>query len=509
MRIRPNQSLIFRTAGFVFVAVAISLICISDALAQRGRGGGGRGGGGGMSRGGGGGMSRGGGGMSRPSSSMNRSPSMSRPSMPSQSRPSGGMSASRPQQRPAGGAAARPQPGGGVAARPQPGGGAGRPAAGGQRPGPGAAGGARPSQGELSNFLNLPGQSGGQAGAGVANRASGAVGNRPAGANSAVADFFQNQGAGQNRTGGSGAGNRAENIADRTEGRSDRRDQRGEQRDFASDNRGDRVSDRGDRQAARVSDRGEMRSDLASGRSDRRSERQQELGDRADQIRDEIKNEFDENHLFEDFWYDHPHAYAHFHQNPVFWTWATFNTMAAFMPWNWGSAAYYDYGTGGNVVYDEGMVTCNGETIPADEYAAQAEELATSTPEVENPDNLEWLPLGVFALTQEKSAGAPNMFLQLAVSKEGIIAGTYQNKSTDQTESVEGMVDSKSQRAAWTITGKNTPIMETGIANLTENETRALVHFADGTTQEWLMLHIENPKASAATPPANPQGPPQ
>jgi hypothetical protein len=84
----------------------------------------------------------------------------------------------------------------------------------------------------------------------------------------------------------------------------------------------------------------------------------------------------------------------------------------------------------------------------------------------------------------------------LAPSKEGVIAGTYQNKSTGQTESVEGMVDQKSQRAAWTIVDKNTPIVETGMANLTQNETRVLVHCADGRTQKWLMVHVENPVAS-------------
>ena len=135
--------------------------------------------------------------------------------------------------------------------------------------------------------------------------------------------------------------------------------------------------------------------------------------------------------------------------------------------------------------------------MPADEYADQAEQLATEVPKVENPDAMEWLPLGVFALTQDGVADAvPNMFLQLAVSKEGIIAGTYQNKSTGQIESVEGMVDKKSQRAAMTIAGKNTPIVETGFANLTKNETRVLVHFADGQTQQWLMLHVENPQAA-------------
>jgi hypothetical protein len=107
---------------------------------------------------------------------------------------------------------------------------------------------------------------------------------------------------------------------------------------------------------------------------------------------------------------------------------------------------------------------------------------------------MEWLPLGVFALAEDESSdAAPNMFLQLAVSKEGIVAGTYNNKSTDEVKSVEGMVDMESGRAAWTIAGKSTPIMETKLESLTENETNALIHFADGTTQQWLMLHMEKP----------------
>ncbi len=35
--------------------------------------------------------------------------------------------------------------------------------------------------------------------------------------------------------------------------------------------------------------------------------------------------------------------------------------------------------------------------------------------------------------------------------------------------------------------------METKLESLTENETNALIHFANGTTQEWLMLHLEKP----------------
>lgn len=36
--------------------------------------------------------------------------------------------------------------------------------------------------------------------------------------------------------------------------------------------------------------------------------------------------------------------------------------------------------------------------------------------------------------------------------------------------------------------------VETGIANLTQNETSALLHFADGQTQQWLMVRVEGPQ---------------
>ena len=157
-------------------------------------------------------------------------------------------------------------------------------------------------------------------------------------------------------------------------------------------------------------------------------------------------------------------------------------------------AGYSDSGGGGEYYYDEGTVYSDEGQIPAEEYAAQAEEIVESAPEVENPDDMEWLPLGVFALAEDNNSdAAPNMFLQVAISKEGIVAGTYNNKSTDETKSVEGMVDMESGRAAWTVAGKSAPIMETQLESFTENETNALIHFADGTTQQWLMLHMEKP----------------
>ena len=106
------------------------------------------------------------------------------------------------------------------------------------------------------------------------------------------------------------------------------------------------------------------------------------------------------------------------------------------------------------------------------------------------------MTLGVFAATAKDSdSGAdPAFYLQLAVSKDGIIGGTVHMSETDKTSTIEGMVDHKSQRAAWTITGKKSPIMETGIANLTKDEATALLHFEDGTTQQWTLMRLEEPE---------------
>jgi hypothetical protein len=93
------------------------------------------------------------------------------------------------------------------------------------------------------------------------------------------------------------------------------------------------------------------------------------------------------------------------------------------------------------------------------------------------------------------------MFVQLAVSKDGVIAGTWQNTVSGTTKNVEGMVDRETQRAAWTVVGETRPIMETGIGNLTEDTTPVLVHYADGTTQQMLLVRMDAPPkdGSAAT----------
>ena len=118
-------------------------------------------------------------------------------------------------------------------------------------------------------------------------------------------------------------------------------------------------------------------------------------------------------------------------------------------------------------------------------------------PRAKRPTKSDWLPLGVFALTQDgQASGAePSLYMQLAISKQGVISGTLKNTLTGKVQSLEGMADKKSQRVAWGVVDQERPIMETGLSNLTQDTSPALIHFADGQTQQWLMVRIPEPKA--------------
>ena len=55
-----------------------------------------------------------------------------------------------------------------------------------------------------------------------------------------------------------------------------------------------------------------------------------------------------------------------------------------------------------------------------------------------------------------------NMAIQLAVDKGGIIRGNFTDTKTNLNLSVQGSVDKKTERAAWTIGDKKNDVMETG-----------------------------------------------
>jgi hypothetical protein len=236
---------------------------------------------------------------------------------------------------------------------------------------------------------------------------------------------------------------------------------------------------------------------MSDNRAGRIENRQQYQDNRAGR-RDEVRNQVQENHPRLDFWSDHP-GWASWRINAPY-RWAAWGSVAGWVGtgYGWTDAVPYSYGE--NVYYEDNSVYYGDQPVAtAEEYAQQAEAIVASAPEVA-PEKAEWLPLGVFALTQDgqKSGPDPTLFLQLAISKEGVISGTSHNTATNQTQTVEGLADKASQRVAWAVEGKTRPIMETGISNLTSDTGPALVHFADGQTQQWLMVRLDEPAAQKA-----------
>jgi hypothetical protein len=151
----------------------------------------------------------------------------------------------------------------------------------------------------------------------------------------------------------------------------------------------------------------------------------------------------------------------------------------------------YDYGS--NVVFQTNTVYVNGDAVGApQEYANQARQIASAGRSAQPAQDTKWLPLGVFAVAEGDQTQSDDIF-QLAVDQQGIIRGNYHNKATDQMETISGSVDTKTQRAAWTIGSDETPVYEAGVANLTKDQTTILVHTGDGQSRQVSLIRLPQP----------------
>jgi hypothetical protein len=467
--------------------VFLLFLAIEDGFSR----GGGRGGGGGGGFGGGGG---GRGGASYSGGAASRSPSMSS-SSPSRS------SASQSKPKQSSNVASRPQhsttPSKAVSQQQRPAtpskAASQRPSTSGQKPssaagskvaskGP-ATGGGKPSQGQVQDFLNLPQQGGkgmsdlGKIGAGAAAGALGYAGAK---------QLLGSQGPGGERP---GAGDRG-GVGERP-GEGDRLQ--------ASTLPAERPG---------VGGPGGVSGPGGVGGRPGVGDRPSQLPSRANagQIRDNLQGRYD-NIFTPQGLKDHPQMANAYWQNfgkyqyarNHWWRPAAWASLGGWVAGSsWESPAYYDYGEG--IYYEDEQVYAGGKPVAsAEEYYQQASDLATSAPPAQASE-IEWLPLGVFAISRAQATDS-NALLQLAVDKDGVIAGTYYNTSTDIGRPVRGRVDKKTQRAAWTFSdGKNTDIiMETGISNLTQDQTEALVHFGKEKSQQWLMVRLEQPKDTEST----------
>ena len=218
--------------------------------------------------------------------------------------------------------------------------------------------------------------------------------------------------------------------------------------------------------------------------------RQENLGD----VGDWWQNNWDDvGDWYGDSWWNDNDLDWPYYPGFGLWAGAAWAGLSDWVDYGWSEPIYYNYGE--NVYYDDGSVYYGEEPVCTEEqYIDQAEAILLSAPAAE-PAAEDWMPFGVYAITQdgEPTGADPTMFLQLAVSKQGVINGTLQNTATNTVKAVDGMVDKQTQCAAWTAEGQSRPLMETGIANLTQDSAAVLVHFPDNTTQRALLVRLEQP----------------
>lgn len=216
------------------------------------------------------------------------------------------------------------------------------------------------------------------------------------------------------------------------------------------------------------------------------------------------------------WWGAHPHPWGGWHYAYAFnrypwsywWRVPAWGALTSWFVWNapptvWAQPVYYDYGPGGNVVYQDNQVFIGGQDVGSvSDFAQSAAALATVPPppsEVE-AEKADWMPLGTFAVSTSQNDANPKRVLQLAVDKNGVISGTLYNPQTDKTVTIQGQVDKETQRVAFRFGESQDAVAETGLYNLTQNEVPLLVHFGPDKVENYLLVRLDAPPDERTAP---------
>jgi hypothetical protein len=202
---------------------------------------------------------------------------------------------------------------------------------------------------------------------------------------------------------------------------------------------------------------------------------------------------------------------ARWRDRPYYWWgWTPANNLVTWFTFDWNRPRYWTYGPGANIYYQGDYVYYDGtQYLPVNDYYQRVYDLAHSVPTIDDraAESMDWAPLGVFAATRDnESSDSVHRTFQLAANKEGVITGTYYNAQSGHVHPVTGMVDNRTQRAAWAFADGEHPktVFETSVFNLTKPQSTMMVHFGPqaADTEVWHMIRLERPDGTSAEMPA-------
>ncbi len=131
------------------------------------------------------------------------------------------------------------------------------------------------------------------------------------------------------------------------------------------------------------------------------------------------------------------------------------------------------------------------------EQAIQAAKLARSGA-ADPPEGTVFMPLGVFSFAPEGQTQATAV-VHLAVSKAGLVRGTYYDLLADQDIPIYGAVDKKTQQVAFMFGPRGKVVFETSLANLAQNTGAVATHFEDGNVRRWIVARYDKEPTDEAT----------
>jgi len=157
------------------------------------------------------------------------------------------------------------------------------------------------------------------------------------------------------------------------------------------------------------------------------------------------------------------------------------------IPYDYGTQIYY----GGDTVYVNNQPTATVTQYYQQTSALAADGAANAKANVD----AEWLPLGVFAIMAANATNT-SLTVQLAVNKQGILRGNQFNLATGTNEIIKGAVDRTTQRVAWTAGADTTTVYETGLDNLTKDQSTLMIQYGTDAAEICHLVHIKEPPPS-------------